>query len=120
MKIFEVRVMTDEEADAKFLAAVKMAHTGQKFPGDEGVFFTSLESALSAFTEKRLALLSLIKNHSPRSINQLAKIAGRDFKNVHTDVMLFKNLGIVRIPAGRRPVEPLKVLYDAISMTARV
>lgn len=120
MKIFEVRIMTDEEADAKFLAAVKMAHTGQKYPGDEGVFFTSLESALAAFTEKRLALLRLIKKHSPRSINQLAKIAGRDFKNVYTDVMLFKNIGVVRVPSGHRPVEPLKVLYDAINLRATV
>ena len=120
MRIFEVRVMTDEEAKAKFLAAVAMAHTGQKYPGDEGVFFTSLESALSAFTEKRLALLRLIRKHSPRSINQLAKIAGRDFKNVHTDVTLFKNIGVVRVPTGHRPVEPIEVLYDAINITARV
>lgn len=30
--------------------------------------------------------------------------------------MLFKHLGIVRVPGGRRPVEPLKVLYDAIDI----
>ena len=120
MKIFEVRIMTDEEAKAKFLATIELARTGQKGPGDEGVFFSSLEAALSAFTQKRLALLSLIKMHSPRSINQLAKIAKRDFKNVYTDVMLFKNIGVVRVPSGHRPVEPLKVLYDAINLRATV
>ena len=120
MKIFEVKYMTDEEADAKFLAAVKLAHTGKPGPGDEGVFFTSVEAALSAFTPKRLELLRLIKKHSPRSINQLAKIACRDFKNVHTDVTLFKHLGVIRVPTGHRPVEPLRVLYDAISITAPV
>lgn len=112
--------MTDEEADAKFLASIKLAHTGQKFPGDEGVYFANFAAALSAFTEKRLELLRLIKKHSPRSINQLAKIAGRNFKNVHTDVTLFKNIGVISVPTGRRPVEPLKVLYDAINITALV
>lgn len=116
MKIFEVKFMTEEEAKAKFLASVKLAHTGRKYPGDEGVFFTGWEAALNAFTDKRIALLRLIKKHSPRSINQLAKIAGRDFKNVYTDIMLFKRLGIVRAPSRRRPVEPLRVLYDQIDI----
>lgn len=120
MKIFEVKFMTEEEADAKFLASVKLAHTGQKYPGDEGVFFTGWEAALNAFTDKRMDLLRLIKKHSPRSINQLSKIAGRNFKNVYTDVMLFKHLGIIHVPGGRRPVEPLKVLYDAIDIHATI
>lgn len=120
MRVFEVKFMTDEEADAKFLASIKLAHTGKPFPGDEGVFFNGFAAALSAFSPKRLELLRLIKKHSPRSINQLAKIAGRNFKNVHTDVIHFKHLGIVRVPTGHRPVEPLKVLYDAINITTTV
>lgn len=118
MRIFEIKFMSEDEAKAKFLSSIKLAHSGHKYPGDEGVFFTGMEAALNAFTDKRLTLLRLIKKHSPRSINQLAKIAGRDFKNVYMDVMLFKNLGIVRVPGGRRPVEPLRVLYDAFNLHA--
>ena len=120
MRIFEVRVRPVEELRAEFLAAAKLAHTGKPFPGDQGVFFESYETARALFTDKRLELLRLIKKHAPTSINQLAKIAGRDFKNVHTDIVHFAYLDIVDIPRGKRVGEPLKVLYDRIDLHAEV
>lgn len=120
MRIFEVRIRTRAEANAAFIKSWKLAEAGKPGPGDEGVFFSSFEAARSLFTEKRLELLRLIRKHAPTSINQLAKIAGRDFKNVHTDVILFKNLDIVRVPRGKHAGEPLTVLYDAINLHAAV
>ena len=118
MRVFEVRVRTREELDA---AAIKAAKTLTPSPPEmQGVFFHSYETARSLFTEKRLELLRLIKKHAPTSINQLAKIAGRDFKNVYTDIAHFARLGIVDIPRGKRVGEPLTVLYDSINLHAEV
>ncbi len=114
MRIFEVRVRTREELDA---ATIKAWNTRTPAPPDmQGVFFHDYETARALFTEKRLELLRLIKKHAPTSISQLARIAGRDFKNVHTDVMQFARLDIVKISRGK----PLEVLYDEINLHATV
>jgi predicted transcriptional regulator len=120
MRIFEVRIRTRAEANAAFIAAWKLAEAGKPGPGDEGVFFANYEAARSLFTDKRIELLRLIRKHAPTSINQLAKIAARDFKNVYTDVIHFRNLDIVDVPRGKRVGEPLKVLYDAFNLHATV
>ncbi len=116
MRIFEVRVRTQAEANAEFIKSWKLAEAGLPGPGDQGVFFSSFESARALFTEKRLEMLRLIRKHKPTSINQLAKIAGRDFKNIYMDVMHFKNLDIVNVPRGKHAGEPLTVLYDAFNL----
>lgn len=118
MRIFEVRVRTQAEHDADFIRSWKLAEAGLPGPGDQGVFFSSFEAARALFTEKRLEMLSLIRKHKPTSINQLAKLAGRDFKNIHTDVIHFANLDIVKIPRGKHAGEPIEVLYDAFNLHA--
>jgi predicted transcriptional regulator len=118
MRIFEVRIRTLAEDDADFVKSWKLAEAGLPGPGDRGVFFSSFESACALFTEKRLEMLRLIRKHKPTSINQLAKLAKRDFKNVYTDVIHFRNLDIVDVPRGKRVGEPLKVLYDAFDLRA--
>ncbi len=120
MRVFEVRIKTAAEAKAEFIAAWKLAEAGKPGPGNTGVFFTDFDAARALFTEKRLEMLRLIRKHKPTSINQLAKIAGRDFKNIYTDVIHFENLDIIRVPRGKRAGEPLEVLYDAISLHAAV
>lgn len=118
MRIFEVRIRTREEANADFIRSWKLAEAGLPGPGDQGVFFESYETAHNLFTTKRLEMLRLIREHKPTSINQLAKIAGRDFKNIYTDVMHFAKLDIIKIPRGKHAGEPIEVLYDAFNLHA--
>jgi predicted transcriptional regulator len=116
MRIFEVRIRSRAEANAAFIKSWKLAEAGLPGPGDQGVFFENFTAARALFTEKRLELLGLIRKHAPTSINQLAKIAGRDFKNVYMDVLQFKKLDIVNVPRGKHVGEPLTVLYDAFNL----
>src|SRR4030067_2876705 len=46
------------------------------------VYFTSFEAFRKALTPKRLELLRLIKSKHPSSINELARIAKRDRKDL--------------------------------------
>ena len=75
-------------------------------------------------TDRRLALLHLAREHAPKSINQLAKIAGRDFKNVYADVMLLKDYGLVQMgrrkKASRTVGQSISVPYRAINIHAVV
>ena len=126
MKTLEIKIKSREQADAEFLDVIKRMKAGEKLPAVKTpeVYFTSLEAVRALLTDKRLQLLHLIRKHSPRSINQLAKIAGRDFKNVHTDVMLLKDYGLIRLSKRRKTTKTeartISVPYQAINIHAVV
>ncbi len=111
MKTLEIKIKSREQADAEFALAFKSGASRKS--AKTGVFFTSLEAVRALLTDKRLELLHLIREHSPRSINQLAGIARRDFKNVYTDVMLLKDYGLVQLSKRSKTS---KVVGQAISV----
>lgn len=124
MKTLEIQIKSREQADAEFVAAFKTGSARKKTSGKPGIYFTSLEAVRTLLTDKRLELLHLVRQHSPRSINQLANIAGRDFKNVYTDVMLLKDYGLIQIGKQRKASKtvrpPISVPYQAINIHAFV
>jgi predicted transcriptional regulator len=126
MKTLEIKIKSLAQADEDFLDVIKSVQAGKKLPRVRApeVYFTSLEAVRALLTDKRFELLHLIRKHSPRSINHLTSIAGRDFKNVHTDIMLLKKYGLIKLnkrgkttkTAGR----PISVPYQAINIHAVV
>lgn len=126
MKTLEIKIRTREQADAAFLDVVKRMQAGERLPTvrEPDVAFTSLEAVRALLTDKRMELLHLIRKHSPRSINQLATLAGRDFKNVHTDIMLLKDYGIVKLSRRARAAKTVRraisVPFQAINIHAVV
>ncbi|MBI5883656.1 MAG: hypothetical protein HZB91_11200 [Elusimicrobia bacterium] len=121
METLRIRIKSREQADADFVHSFKAAQAGKRATAKKGVCFTSLEAVRALLTEKRLALLHLIRKRCPKSINELAKIAGRDFKNVHADVMLLKQYGLVRMSAAKRMArQRILVPYQAINIHAAV
>ncbi len=123
MKTLEIQIKSRGQADAEFAASLKSGKA-RKGAAKAGVFFTSLEAVRTLLTDKRMELLHLIREHSPRSINQLASIADRDFKNVHTDIMLLKQYGLVQLArqgkANATSSSALSVPYQAINIHAVV
>jgi len=121
MDTLRIRIKSRERADAEFIHAFKTARAGAKAALERGTYFTSLEAVRSLLTEKRLALLHLIRERRPRSINALAKIAGRDFKNVHADVMLLRRCGLLQLDAASGTARrTMSVPYRAIDIRAIV
>ena len=124
MKTLEIRIKSRAQADAEFIAGYKGSVTKKKAAAKPSVYFTSLAAVRALLTDKRLALLHLIREHSPRSINQLAAIAKRDFKNVHTDVMLLRDYGLIQMgkPGKVRSTlaQAISVPYQAINIHAVV
>ena len=124
MKTLAIQIKSRELADQEFIQAFKSPRGGKKAAPKKGVYFTSLEAVRGLLTEKRLALLHLIRERQPKSINELARLSGRDFKNVHTDVMLLKQYGLVTMARGSGekagPVQRILVPYGAITIHATV
>src|SRR5439155_18110233 len=58
---------------------------------DANVYFTSIETARNLLTPNSLALLRAIRTKRPGSIYELAKIAGRDLKNIQDALRLLES-----------------------------
>ena len=124
MKTLEIQIKSREQADAEFIEAFKSAYSRKKGAAKLGIYFTSLKAVRTLLTDKRLELLHLIRRHSPRSINQLANIAGRDFKNVYTDIKLLKDYGLIQLSkqgkTSKTVGQTISVPYQAINIHAVV
>jgi len=68
---------------------------GQEVKKQEGLYFESIDTMRAILTNKRLLILKTIKEKEPNSIYELAKILGRDLKNINQDLKLLADVGLV-------------------------
>jgi len=116
---FSIRPLSEVADDfAKTFDAIRSRRRIPKKPRDE-VGFTSIEAARNFMTRERLALMHTIRTRQPGSLYALAKMLGRDFKNVQEDIRILERHGLVRIarkPRGKRKVKVPQVLFEEIAL----
>lgn len=122
IKRLKVGIRTLEEGLQEFGATLKSLQAGQRVPKRTGVYFVSVEAMRQVLTGSRLALLHMIRARHPRSIAALAKFAHRDFKNVHADLQLLADLGLVHLKPGVRARDSVTptVSYERIQFEIAV
>lgn len=100
-------------------AAMRRVAGGDRTPQEPELYFENIEELRRILTEKRLELLLAITRHRPVSVNELAGLIGRDYKNVSTDITLLERLGLVKLEAssGRGRAQTPTVPYDEIQVT---
>ena len=71
--------------------------------------FPSFEVLGKVITGARLELLSIIRKTRPKSIQELARLAERDFKNVYQDVKLLAQYGLIELKerGARKAATPI-------------
>jgi predicted transcriptional regulator len=119
MKTVTFTIEPFTESLNRFKEVFKAVRAGRHIQPQETVGFTSLEAARNFLTRERLALLHAIKRRQPKSIYELAKMTGRDLKNIQVDVGILERHGLVRIakrPRGRRTVKAPRVPFDEIAL----
>ncbi|MFN7906131.1 MAG: hypothetical protein ACK5P5_13200 [Pseudobdellovibrionaceae bacterium] len=62
---------------------------------EDEIVFTSLEAVARIFSKGRMEILRAVIQQQPKSIYELAKLMGRDFKNVYMDVKLLADIGLL-------------------------
>ena len=102
-----------------FAEAAESLMRGELVKKQRGVYFENLDAFRRVLTEKRLALLHAVKQSKPETIHELARLLGRDVKNVSDDLKYLAELGLVSldkaaIGSGRR-VTP-RVSYEKIRL----
>src|SRR5438093_1065807 len=115
-----IQIKSADEALEGFRETFKAIDAGRRVTRREGVYFTSIEAARNLLTPNRLALLRAVRTKRPGSIFELAKIAGRDLKNVQDDLRLLERYGLVRMSHGRssgkRKVRIPQAVFNEISL----
>src|SRR5580692_6030447 len=97
MKVMEIRIKSLNEGWKDFREAFLAAKHRLPFKPRKGVYFTSLEAARNFLTPKRIELLHVIKEKSPKSLYELAKLAGRGFPSVVRDVNVLSRHGLIKL-----------------------
>jgi predicted transcriptional regulator len=93
-------------------AAQQLANARQGRATDFRLSFESARSLFSELTPARLDLLDTLRRVGPCSIYALAKAAGRNYSNVHTDVSRLEELGLIERSAD----EAISVPFDAVEI----
>lgn len=91
--IVEIRPL--KESLKEFAEVFGKAKRSEAVIPKRGVGFSNVDSFRKFFSRKRLELLSVIKHQKPKSIYGLAKLVNRGYKNVHDDVKLLEELGLI-------------------------
>ena len=97
----------------------RVAQGGDRTPREPELYFESVEELRRILTDKRLQLLMAISRHRPLSVNELARLVRRDYKNVSTDIALLERLGLVCLKggSGKGRAQMPTVCYDEIRVT---
>ncbi len=111
-----VRIKSLDKALDEFVEVGNKIIKGKKVTPRKGIYVADAETARAIFTEGRLRIIQVLKEKSPGSIYDLAKLLERDFKNVYDDVSFLSGLGILRVEektTGRKQKKPI-LLCDKI------
>src|ERR1700722_13650462 len=105
MKTLKVGIATYEQFKARTIAIAK----GEYKPasGEPKIWFTSLESFAKLLSAKNRALLKLIAQTEPGSLQELAEKTGRAKSNLSRTLRTMERYGLVHFEKGRgRTVMP--------------
>ena len=83
------------------------------------LYFTNFEACRKALTPKRLELLHLIKIKRPCSINELARMAKRNVKNIAEDVKYLEQIGLIEKKESLAKMA-LVITYDKLLLEIAV
>ena len=122
VKNIKVGIKPLEHSLKEFADTWKKLEEGKEVSKHEAVYFESIDALRAVLTDKRLELLKAIKENRPNSIYELAKIVGRDIKNVNEDVRLLADLGFVKLEkrkTDRKRTVPT-VDYSSIMLEIRL
>jgi len=107
MRDLKIGIKSWEEADKETSAILRKFAQGI-FPEQpiERVYFHDFKTLLRYITPKRLVLLEELHKAGPMSVNGLAKLLKRSYKNVYDDVQVLETVGLIERDERKRVCVP--------------
>ena len=81
--------------------------------------FSDIKLLRSLLSNEKSRILHVLKSKNPRSIYQLAKILGRDFKSVRADIKVLERFGFIEFHAektGKREALKPVLIIDKLQI----
>ncbi|MCX6125599.1 MAG: hypothetical protein NTV34_12770 [Proteobacteria bacterium] len=101
MKLKKVRFIVESQESVNVRWGKALKGKAKKSLNEEIVSVGSWDILAKIFSGSRLQILSVIVAQKPESILDLARLVGKDFKNVHADVKFLAGLGLLELkPSG--------------------
>jgi predicted transcriptional regulator len=97
VKKIDIGIKGLRESLKDFAETWKKLESGRKVKKEEGIYFDSIDTMRAVLTNNRLLILKTIRERHPRSVYELAKILGRDLKNVNQDLKMLAEIGLVTL-----------------------
>jgi predicted transcriptional regulator len=110
----KVGIASYEEMKALTLAIAR----GQRklAPHEPKVWFPSTESFAKVLSAGNRDLLRIIAENAPGSLDELARLTGRQKSNLSRTLKTMVNYGLVRLERGPRGRISAKVIHDRIEL----
>ncbi len=97
VKKIDIGIKGLRESLKDFAETWKKLEAGKKVKKEEGIYFDSIDTMRAVLTNNRLLILKTIRERHPQSVYELAKILGRDLKNINQDLKLLSEVGLVTL-----------------------
>ena len=118
-KTIRVNLRSVEQALDDAIGAMRAIKGRKRVAKRHAEYFESLGAVRAALTEKRLALVRIVRQQKPGSVAELARLARRDFKSVYRDVEALRDLGLVTMATTRRGISS-RLRSDATEIVLRI
>ena len=116
MKTKRIIIKSREEMQAEELAFARKLDRGEKVHPLRGESFESIEAVRRFLTDARLELWRAIRDKKPNSLTDLAKLLGRNFADVHQDVHILVEAGLVDLRKSKgaktRAIKPVSLVDE--------
>lgn len=107
--ILLVTIGTGEDVYEESFDAIRALEGGEPVDKPATLTFANEKQLGDVFNERTYTLLRVIRQDSPDSIRETARLVGRDVKNVHQELTTLEALGVIRFDdtgRSKRPVFP--------------
>ncbi|MDD5473977.1 MAG: ArsR family transcriptional regulator [Candidatus Methanoperedens sp.] len=119
LKDVEIIVMNDEEYGEHLNQLFERVRRGEiREPEPHKIVARTAEDIGKILTRERLRLLSIIREKTPESISELARMLKRKESNVYNDITFLEGMGLLELREGKNHVRKAPVVdYDALHIT---
>ena len=95
MKTKKIVIKSRDEIHEQELEYGRRIDRGEKVHHLRGEYFESIEAVRKFLTETRLELWRTIRDKKPNSISELAQLVHRNFADVHQDLRILLDVGLI-------------------------
>lgn len=108
-----VTVRTSAAFHDDVTAKLEALEHGETVDNTPTLSFSSYDDLMSTFTPTTLALIDTIRREQPTSINETARVVGRNVSNVHEQLTRLDSMGVIYFDVDGQSKRPV-VWFDEL------